>query len=398
MKSRSGGYLSKLRYSLPWLVRCPFSRARSLFREKPSDPKCIIFTIANHFEPSWKPDGLLDVDTQRRRVDNYYELARKTGESVRDVDGTKFRHTNFYPGEQYDRQILEKLAAMQAEGLGEVEVHLHHGVDVPDTAENLRSALTEFRDVLSSEHKCLSRMDGTGVPMYAFVHGNNALANSAGGKYCGVDNEMEILRETGCYVDMTLPSAPDRSQVPMLNQIYECGLPMSQKAPHRKGKRVRALGGPLQLPIIFTGPLVLDWDDWSRRMMVPRIDNGELDGNHSGDPTRLARWVGTNITVDGQPDWVFVKLSCHGFVDRDQQACIGEDAKRFFSEVIENGEKTNDYKVVFATAREACNMVFAAMDGMTGSPGHFRNYRLKPLMREESVFQAPSVLSAASNK
>ena len=39
--------------------------------------------------------------------------------------------------------------------------------------------------------------------MYAFVHGNFALANSAGGRYCGVDEEMQILAETGCYADMT---------------------------------------------------------------------------------------------------------------------------------------------------------------------------------------------------
>ena len=62
-----------------------------------------------------------------------------------------------------------------------------------------------------------------GDPMYAFVHGNLALANSAGGKYCGVDNEMAILRDTGCYADFTLPSAPDETQVAVINQIYEYG-------------------------------------------------------------------------------------------------------------------------------------------------------------------------------
>ena len=49
---------------------------------------------------------------------------------------------------------------MQAEGLGEVEIHLHHGVEKPDTAENLRKVLIEFRDCLAEEHKCLSRFDG----------------------------------------------------------------------------------------------------------------------------------------------------------------------------------------------------------------------------------------------
>src|ERR1043166_10262210 len=90
--------------------------------------------------------------------------------------------------------------------------------------------------------------------MYAFVHGNLALANSCGGRFCGVDNELEILRETGCFADFTLPSAPDQSQVAMINQIYECGFPMSEPVPHRRGHPVAVNGKPAQLPLMFTGP------------------------------------------------------------------------------------------------------------------------------------------------
>jgi hypothetical protein len=35
----------------------------------------------------------------------------------------------------------------------------------------------------------------------------------------------------------------------------------------------------------------------------------------------------------------------------------------------------------FATAREAFNMVCAAIDGHEGDPGLSRDYRLKPIMR-----------------
>ena len=44
------------------------------------------------------------------------------------------------------------------------------------------------------------------------------------------------ISETGCYMDCTLPSAPDISQVSKINSIYECGLPLEHKIPHRKGK------------------------------------------------------------------------------------------------------------------------------------------------------------------
>jgi len=375
-------FLTKLKNNLPWLARYPLNRAGSLLQRESDQPKQIIFTVANHFEPSWSASGLLDLDTQRRRLDDYHKLARRMSEAVTDADGTKFRHTNFFPAEQYDFQILEQMAAMQAEGLGEVEIHLHHGVEKPDTAANLRKTLIEFRDVLAEEHKCLSRFGGQGSPMYAFVHGNLALGNSADGKFCGVDSEMQILQETGCYVDMTMPSAPDETQVPMLNAIYECSMPLTEKIPHRAGKRVSAFGNQPQLPLIFTGPLILNWTRRIKGVPLPRIDDGALAGNQAMDLARLRRWLSANITVENRPEWIFVKLYCHGFFDRDQSSCIGERARRFFSEVIENGERTGDYTVHFASAREAFNMVSAAIDGKEGTPHEFRNYRLRAIMNE----------------
>lgn len=382
MSENSTSYLTKLKWNLPWMLRYPFERANSMFEKNLFEKKHIIFIIANHFEPAWNANGILDLKSQIKRLDDYHKLARQTGEAVKDADGTKFRHTNFYPAEQYHPELLEKMAEMQSEGLGEVEIHLHHGIEKPDTAENLQKTLTEFRDILAGRHKCLSRFDGESNPKYAFVHGNLALANSCGGKFCGVDEEMRILAETGCYADMTLPSAPDETQVPVLNKIYECGLPLEEKMSHQKGENVRVFGNKPQLPLIFTGPLILNWTRRVKGIPVPRIDEGALAQNQPTDLARLNRWTSANVTVKGRPEWIFVKLYCHGFFDYDQSACIGEDARRFFSEVIENGEKTGKYKVHFASAREAVNIVFAAIDGKKGSPNNFRDYRLRAIMDE----------------
>lgn len=382
MNSIEPSKLTKLKSNLPWLARYPFVRAKSFLEQTAFEKKHVIFTVANHFEPAWSAGGNLPVDLQRRRLDEYYKMARSTGHAVVDADGTKFRHTNFYPAEQYDRQLLEKMAEMQSEGLGEVEIHLHHGIERPDTPENLRKILIEFRDRLAEEHKCLSRLNGKGRARYAFVHGNLALANSAGGKYCGVDEEMLILRETGCYADFTLPSAPDETQTPVINQIYECGLPLTEKTPHRTGIPVAVFGNKPQLPLIFTGPLIFNWTRRVKGIPIPRIDDGVLAANQPLDSARFKRWTGANITVKGRTDWIFVKLYCHGFFDYDQSACIGEDAKRFFGDLTETGEKTGKYRIHFASAREAVNMVFAAIDGKTGSPNDYRDYRLKAIMNE----------------
>ncbi len=380
MSAKNQTYLEKLKSNLPWLVRYPLVRAQSFLERTAFEKKRVIVTIADHFEPAWSDHGILDLDTSRRRLDDYYKMARTIGESVIDTDGTKFRHTNFYPGEQYDKNILDTLAAMQAEGLGEVEIHLHHGVEKPDTSENLRKSLVEFRDCLAETHGCLSRFGGAGEPKYAFVHGNLALGNSAGGKYCGVDDELQILAETGCYADLTLPSAPDETQVAMINEIYECGQPLGQKMPHRTGKSLEVKGADFQLPVIFTGPLAFDFSRRIKNLPVPKIDDGALTANQGTDLKRFKRWTNTNITVKGKSDWVFVKLYCHGFFDRDQSFCIGEDARRFFSEIIEHGEKTGAYSVHFASAREAFNLISAAVDGKRGNPNDYRDYRLQTIM------------------
>ena len=183
MTHREPTYLEKLKWSLPWLAKYPLERGSHFWRSNAGEKNHVVITIANHFEPSWSDDGsLLDLNTQLRNLDAYYKLAGKTGEAVSDADGTKFQHTNFYPVEQFDSRVVSVIEQMESEGLGEVGIHLHHGLEKPDTAENLRKVLIESRDRLAEDHRCLSRLDGVGDPTYAFVHGNLALANSMSGK------------------------------------------------------------------------------------------------------------------------------------------------------------------------------------------------------------------------
>src|SRR6516162_7736593 len=111
------GVFAKLLWSLPWLSHYPFWRAQELLRRKMngSRPCHLILLVANHFEPAWKEDGTwLDWPAQLDRVDHWMRLARTIGRAVRDCDGTPFRHTYFYPAEQYYAPLLEKLAELQA--------------------------------------------------------------------------------------------------------------------------------------------------------------------------------------------------------------------------------------------------------------------------------------------
>jgi hypothetical protein len=340
-----------------------------------------MFVVANHFEPAWNEQGLaMDWSTQLARVDDWMRQARAIGRTIQDCDGTCFRHTYFYPAEQYHAPLVGKLAELQAEGLGEVEIHLHHGVQQPDSAANCRRTLESFRDALAQEHQCLSRRHGAGSAMYAFIHGNFALANSDGGRCCGVDSEMQILAETGCYADFTLPAAPFRPQVSRINAIYQCGRPLDRRKPHRSGPNLR-VGVRPRFPIIFTGPLVINWRRRLWGLPVPRLDDGVLAKNYPVDLSRLHRWCSSHIEVRGRPEWVFIKLYCHGFFPFDQPMSIGEPILRSLGEILEYSNRTGEYKVHFTTAREAFNIVMAAVDGRTGDPGLYRDYLLRPIMR-----------------
>lgn len=377
--------INKLAWSLPWLTRYPFWRAREAATRgqlASGEPQHLIFVVANHFEPGWNEQATtLDWNTQLAKVDRWCEQARSIGEAVRDADGTPFRHTNFYPAEQYHPRLLQRLAELQAAGFGEVEVHLHHGVEEPDTEENLRRALVEFRDALAEEHQCLSRFEEDELPRYAFVHGNLALANSDGGRFCGVDSEMRVLAETGCYADMTLPSAPGQTQVARINAIYQCGHDLNEARPHRSGPSLRVGEKSPQLPLIMPGPLVFNWTRRVRGLPVPRMDDGALTANQPLDQARFDRWRRARVHVEGQPQWVFIKLYCHGFYQFDQPSMIGERIRRFWEEAIEEGERTGGYKIHFASAREAFNIALAASDGRQGEPGQYRDYRLRQIMQ-----------------
>jgi len=377
----SDSILEKLRWSLPWLSRYPFWRAREFARRAsaPPPPAHLIILVANHFEPAVTEEGL-------PQLEHWCKLARSTGDAVRDQDGTPFRHTNFFPAEQYERRRIEMIADLQADGYGEVEIHFHHGIEKPDTAENTRHMLSDFRDRLAEDHRLLSRQNTDDSPRYAFVHGNWALANSAGGRFCGVDSEMQILADTGCYADFTLPSAPDESQVPRINTIYHCGNPLTEARPHRSGPNLK-VGDTASLPIIFTGPLVFDWSRRLRGLPIPRLDDGALARNYPLTMRRFNRWRSAHINVEGRPEWQFIKLYSHGFFEWDQDAMIGEHLKRFMNEALEHGQRTGDFKIHFASAREAFNMVIAALDGHDGDPHSYRDYHLRSIMTES--VQAP---------
>jgi hypothetical protein len=385
--TRPRGLASKISYAAQWLPSYVLQR---FTKRVPQGPIHLIFAIADHFEPAIVPeDGYARApyDEQERRLERWCREYPKLVDRWRDADGRPFVHSYFYPAEQYDKGHLDRLAEHCHAGWGEVEIHLHHGTTRPDTAENLRRELSQFRDTLAFEHGCLSYLDGVGTPRYAFVHGNFALANSAGGFACGVDSEMQVLAETGCYADMTLPTgAFHPSQISKINSIYECGLPLSQRAPHRRGQDLEVGRKPQVFPLIVQGPLMLDFER-SRAGRATRwatIENGALTPPNPPSLRRLKLWKDAAISVQGRPDWLFIKLHCHSMDSSQEPAVLGEPMRKFLGELV-GGAQQRGETIHFASAREMVNIILAACDGREGNPGDYRDYCLTRVRKNRSA-------------
>lgn len=370
--TRTDKILNSMRW-LPAYLWQRMTRTRSRIGQKH-----LILALTDHFEPAFQPeapDRWAPREIQHQRLEKWCCAYPKIFDAWRDSAGFPFVHTYFYPAEQYDPTLLEHLADHCHAGWGEIEIQLHHGVKVPDTAENTHRQLVEFRDSLASLG-CLSRALGSQEVRYAFVHGNWALANSCRGCCCGVNEEMQILAETGCYADFTLPSAPSPAQVAKINALYECALPLNSSAPHRRGHNLRINLPPRIFPLIFQGPLMFDFGRLSSSGLFPRIENGALTGANPPSLHRLQLWVDATITVQGRPNWLFVKLHCHGMDPRDESAMLGSAIQRFLGDLIK-WARQNCVMLHFLTAREMVNVALAACDSREGNPADYRDYHLR---------------------
>jgi hypothetical protein len=298
------------------------------------------------------------------------DYPRLAGE-FRDGDGRPPRHSFFFPGEEYSAYSLDSLADLARAGLGEVELHLHHH---DDTSQNLRADIERYLRLYAG-HGHLSR-EGERL-RYGFIHGNWCLANSRrDGQWCGVDDELPILFETGCYADFTFPSAPDESQPGMVNQIYWPAGDLSRRRSYENGMPAR-VGERLDDRILMIeGPLSLSFHMSRRRPL--RLDAGAILANNQPTPDRVRNWVAQEIHVEGRPEWIFVKIHIHGAQEAQADAYLGEGGRMLHRELTGHFNDGRHWKLHYVSAREMFNVAIAAMDGRTGDPADYLDFRLAP--------------------
>lgn len=333
-------------------------------------PIHIMFCVTDHFEPGWNnPPYSIELNRVKQWVDNYPKVASEFSDSDRRFP----QHTFFYPEEEYRPEHLTALAKLCKDGFAEVEVHLHHA---HDTSKGFKEKIERCRDNFA-KHGLLSRDKMTKAVRFGFIHGNWALNNSRfDDRWCGVDNELGILKTAGCYADFTLPSAPDISQTSKINSIYYAKDHPGRKKSHDTGVDVevgRPSSGDLML---IQGPLGLNWKT-RKAFVVPRIENGEICGKNPPTKERVDIWVNSHIHVKGKPDWVFIKVYTHGAQETTSDLFLGEKIRKMHEYLGTMYNDGKNYLLHYVTAREMFNIVKAAEDGHSANPAAYRDYILR---------------------
>jgi hypothetical protein len=245
------------------------------------------------------------------------------------VDGQVPQYSFFYPQEEYRRDVLDGIAEIVRLGVGDVEVHLHHD---NESRDSFISKVTEFCNRLTQDHGLLRQQGGRTV--FGFIHGNWALDNSRpDGRWCGLNGEIALLRDLGCYADFTMPSLPSPTQGRVVNQIYWCtNNPDNRPKSFDHGTEAAFGGGRKGDLLMITGPVSVRFGGRLR----PRVESGEIAGYNLPTPERIRQWFNIAPVIG---DDLFIKLYTHGAVERNLEPLLGQGLSNLYNWLAEEADR-----------------------------------------------------------
>lgn len=367
-------YKKKIHIWLPGYVR---QRLKAGFINRPAQVH-IMFCVVDHYEPG---NGGVDKARWKSRVDEWHRRYPQMAVKFVDSDGFHPRHTWFYPPHYYDEQLFAKIVDLCASGFGEIELHLHHNrmEPFPDTHDTIKKKIEDTVAEYSEFGVFKTTAGGDHVASYAFIHGDWALDNSrADNAFCGVNSEISVLLETGCYADFTFPAYMMESQPRIVNSVYYVEDDPARPKSHDTGSLVLAgvkdTGRKL---LMVQGPLGFYF---KKGGFLPRlaVESGELSGNNPPTPARVDLWVRTGVHVLNRPEWVIVKLHAHGASESEHESLMGRHAEVMHKYLSDKYDDGVNYKLHYVTARELYNIIKAAEAGKTGNPGDYRDFVYGP--------------------
>ena len=341
------------RHAELWLL--PYLKERLRRRTLARKPKRVWLAITDHYEPL----GMgVSVETALGRVGRWRDRwPRIAAEAPRDSAGQTPQYSFFYPQEEYRHDLLEGIADMVRQGVGDVEVHLHHS---DEHADSFKQKVTEFCLRLRNDHGLLR--EHKGKTAFGFIHGNWALDNSRpDGRWCGLNGEIALLRDLGCYADFTMPSLPSPTQGHVVNQIYWCKANRNnQPKSFDTGIEAKVNGGRQGDLLMITGPVGLRF----RNRALPRVEAGEIAGYDMPTPERVRQWFDVAPVVGED---LFLKLYTHGAVERNLEPLLNQGLGQLFQWVAEEANRRG-MNFHWATAWQMYLAVQALVDGQESIP------------------------------
>lgn len=334
-------------------------------------PKHIIFCYVDHFEPH---HGNVDDEKAQQRMQTWLQEYPVLAKKYTDADGNHLKHTWFYPYDELSEIELEQLNRLCKDGLGEVEFHLHHK---NDTSETLKEKLLAGLEVFNKYGIAITEEEQI---TYGFIHGNWALDNSIqikGQNFCGVNDEISLLKETGCYADFTFPAYLEQSQPRYVNNIFYATDDPGKPKSHHTGQQSKVgIDSDKYDLMLVQGPMLLNW---KRRKLgfFPNIEDGNIHKGNVFDKSKIDLWIKAGIHVQGKEDWIFVKIFTHGAPEKNYETVLGSDAERLFDYLTQKYNDGQNYILHFVTSREMYNIIKAAEKGEQGNPNQFRDYLIK---------------------
>ena len=363
----------KISHSVSMLVQWALTRSISALYPRTAETH-ILFCMVDHYEPG---AGDIDRDTEEARVEHLVSRFPLLADRHQDATGRPFQRTWFFPPHYHRFGTLKRLVALCKQGYGEIELHLHHGKSRPDTSSNLAACLSQC----ISDYRVFGIFGSRiGRPAYAFIHGDWALANSRNNVYCGVNDELEILWQTGCYADFTFP-APNEATPPFANRIYYPSGNDHKPKSYRWGRTVKA-GSPSENRVMIIQGPTHPYGIGSGLLGI-RIVGDAIDGNIPFSNRRVDLWVDTRVHVSGRRNWIFIKTHTHGATDAS--AALGDEMEAICRRLDTAYNDGTRHILHYITARELFNIVKAAEANEPGSnPTQFRDYIVSPPLYDSS--------------
>jgi len=348
-----------------------YLKRKFIMKKTSKKTKHIMFCFVDHYEPMWGKN--ISYQQECDRVERWHIDYPKVAGKFKDADGCYPKHTFFYPEEEYRQEHLDKITDLCQRGFGEIEIHLHHD---NDTSDNLRLTLERFTETLHVNHGAFIRSEETGKLQYNFIHGNWCLDNSRpDGKWCGVNDELIVLKETGCYADLTFPSAPSDTQPAFANEIYYAKDDPDKPKSHEKGKKVVVGGSNWGDMMLITGPLGLNWK-YRKKGIFPQIENSDIRAAMPPTKDRVDLWVDSAISVEGKPEWLFIKIHTHGTQEQDMDTLLGKPFEEMNEYLLEKYNDGENHVMHFVSAREMYNIIKAAEAGLEENPNTYRDFMI----------------------